>query len=763
MVAEVFLRQARPSFDRLYHYEVPEALRASLVQGMQVLVPFGRGDALRPAFVRRLVAADELEATAERPAQLKAIDSLVEPFPLLREDQLQLVESLAIRYACSRGDAARLMLPALTEEGTGPGGGRLRMIALVDREQAIALLESGELRHINQIRVLDFLLDAETAVPAHDLLQACQVSESTLTTLRKKGWVEAHWLSVEEQATAESDPFAAEAVTDPDDFVLTHGQAAALERLQAAYRGRTEGTQRIREFLLQGITGSGKTEVYLRLASEVVAAGQDVIILVPEIALTPLMSERIRQRFGDAVAIQHSRLTPRERQRQWERIRSGEVSVVVGARSAIFSPVSDLGLVVIDEEQESTYRSDRNPRYDARSVARLRVRDRAALCVLGSATPSLVSRQRCDRGRAQLLRLDERAGSARLPSVRIVDLRLEGPQLYEDMFTETLLEAMAKAFEAGDQVMLFHNRRGWSGLEICASCGFTIPCEACSVAMTLHRGYRGRPDNLQCHYCGLVLPVPDCCPACGEDALHGRGFGTEQIEAAFARLFPTRRLLRMDQDTTSGRHSHASILGAFRRREADCLLGTQMIAKGHDFPDVTLMGVLLADQLFHGNDYAAAERGFQLLTQAAGRAGRADRPGQVIIQAWDSEHEALACAVEQDYERFYRSELRVRSALHYPPFTTMGTITVRHISDGGDERAALAIAEQLPAQLQRQGIHSVRILPPLPAQLRRLNNRSRWQIHLSAPRTQEIAWLFQIASRVRLDRDSAVGLAMDPA
>ncbi len=755
--AQVFLRQARPSFDRLYDYLVPPPLAGIIRPGMQVLVPFGRGDSLRPAFVRRL--CDEPSGPAGA-AKLKSIDSLVEGFPLLRGDQLELCEQMAIRYATTRGEAARLMIPALTEEAAGPGGGRVRHVSLTDREAAIALLENGDVTHVNQIRIMEFLLDAETPVDAHDLLTACQLTESTLTTLRKKGWIETSWLTEEPQ---ELPAVPAAAVDSASVLNLTAGQREALATLTAAYEERTEPGPRVREYLLQGVTGSGKTEVYLRLAETVVRGGQGVIILVPEIGLTPQMSERIESFFGEQVAIQHSRLTPRERQRQWELIRSGRVQVVVGARSAVFSPLENLGLIVIDEEQESTYRSDRNPRYDARSVARLRVRDREALLLLGSATPSLESRQRCDRGLSQLLRIGERPAGARLPSVRVVDLRHHAPDSIGGLFSPVLHQAMTQVFERGEQVMLFHNRRGWSGLEICSNCGNTVECQACSVAMTLHLCRHGRPDRLECHYCGLTHAVPRLCPSCGEPALAPRGFGTEQIEAIFRRSFPERRILRMDQDTTTGRGSHASILGAFRRREADCLLGTQMIAKGHDFPDVTLVGVLLADQLFQGNDFHAAERGFQLLTQAAGRAGRADRPGHVIIQAFATDHEALNRAVAQDYEGFYRQELRFREKLGYPPYSTMGTITVTHSSDAFAERAARAIMEELVRQARRAGLVALRILPPTPAMIRRINNRARWQLHLSSPLTRDIAWLFRIAASLRLERGTAIGLSMDPA
>ncbi|MDI9496882.1 MAG: primosomal protein N' [Bacillota bacterium] len=758
LYAQVFLRQARPSFDRLYDYLVPPPLAGVIRPGMQVLVPFGRGDGLRPAFVRRLL--DEPSGTAGR-GQLKSIDSLVENFPLLREDQLELCEHMAIRYATTRGEAARLMIPALTEEAAGPGGGRVRHVSLTDREAAIALLENGDVTHVNQIRIMEFLLDAEAPVDVHDLLTACQLTESTITTLRKKGWIETSWLTEE----PEEEPGRAVAAGGGGGTVLslTEGQREALGVLTAAYERRREEGPRVREYLLQGVTGSGKTEVYLRLAETVVRAGQGVIILVPEIGLTPQMSERIESFFGGQVAIQHSRLTPRERQRQWELIRSGQVQVVVGARSAVFSPLENIGLIVIDEEQESTYRSDRNPRYDARSVARLRVRDRAALLLLGSATPSLESRRRCDRGLSQLLRIGERPAGARLPSVRVVDLRRLAPGATDGLFSPVLRQAMEEVFDRGEQVMLFHNRRGWSGLEICSSCGAAVECQACSVAMTLHLGRHGRPDRLECHYCGLTHAVPQLCPNCGEPALAPRGFGTEQIESIFRETFPERRILRMDQDTTTGRGSHASILGAFRRREADCLLGTQMIAKGHDFPDVTLVGVLLADLLFQGNDFHASERGFQLLTQAAGRAGRADRPGHVIIQAFAVDHEALNRAVAQDYEGFYRQELRFREQLGYPPYSTMGTITVSHSSDAFAERATWAIREELVRQARRAGLVALRILPPAPAMIRRINNRSRWQLHLTSPLTRDIAWLFRIAAGLRLERGTAIGLSMDPA
>ena len=521
--------------------------------------------------------------------------------------------------------------------------------------------------------------------------------------------------------------------------------------------------QNDREFLLHGITGSGKTEVYMQVAEKILAHGMSAIILVPEISLTPQMTNRFGRRFGSKVAVLHSRLTQRQRWNEWNRIRCGDATLVVGARSAIFAPVDALGLIVIDEEQEHTYQSETKPRYHAGAIARLRTRDTNAILVLGSATPAVETYYRTTVGKSTLLQLADRPGSAILPQTQIVDLRAELAAGNRSVFSRPLREAMQQAFSKGEQCMLFLNRRGYAGVFICRDCGSAVICPACDVTMTYHRSKDQKRDRLTCHYCGHTERPPQICPQCGSDQVGGVGIGTQQAEQAFLDLFPNRRVLRMDQDTTTGRLSHHDILHSFQHGEADVLIGTQMIAKGHDFPTVTVVGILLADQLLGLNDFRAAERAFQLITQAAGRAGRGDKTGYVYIQTYDIDHYALICAAEQDYTAFYNWELPFRKTMDYPPFGFLGLVGIRSTEYSLGQKTAKKV-EQIMRRFQSQYkcLKNVQILSVCPAPIGRINNRYRWQILLKSPSDYEIALIFHRVARLDLPDKVYLTLQLDP-
>lgn len=818
MLVKVALRDAVPQYDKIYTYRVPRLLQEQIQPGQRVVVGFGHADRTVEAVVWSLVSPEE---EAEQVFRLKEVVDILDPDPVLTADQMQLVTQMRIRYACTYGEAIRCMIPTgvaldltryvqlkkdpaaipvtgrsghiisrlscaaggcvslkelMAEEdfsetelkelladgtveirediGAGMGPQTVRTVFPADPAAIAILLEEGGLRYINQIRVLEFLSEyGETAVD--DVLHACSVTLSTLNTLRKKGLVDFGKQIITPQAEVPEVPHEGM-------LVPTSEQQTAIDAILRSVDGASDH-RRIREYLLYGITGSGKTEVYLQAAAGALSRNKDVILLVPEISLTPQMVVQLAARFGSQIAILHSRLTPRERFNQWQRIRKGEAHIVVGARSAIFAPVANLGLIIIDEEQESTYQSELKPRYHAATIARLRVRDQAAVLVLGSATPSVETWYRTEIGRSICLRLTKRPGEALLPVTHIIDMKAELAAGNRSWFSRALIEGLKKTFAAGNQAMIFLNRRGYSGLYLCQSCGHAVMCPSCDVRMTLHRMGESHQHRLLCHYCGRVMQPPHRCPACGSRTIGGFGIGTQLVEQELKRLFTDHVMLRMDRDTTTGRTAHHDILRTFRSGEADVLIGTQMIAKGHDFPNVTLVGILSADLLMGQGDFRGAERAFQLITQAAGRAGRKDKPGEVYIQAYDVDHYAVQSAAAQDYGRFYRQEIRFRKQMGYPPFGVIATVVASSSSEA-DAKRAIRLIERQVGRLQelRPALGAVRMLRPAPAAIRKINRRSRWQLVLKSEEHQPLSFLLNEIALQRLPRGVSLSLRLDP-
>jgi primosomal protein N' (replication factor Y) len=499
-----------------------------------------------------------------------------------------------------------------------------------------------------------------------------------------------------------------------------------LREDQAHALGQLTGVLDRREFapfLLQGMTGSGKTEVYLRAAEEALARGRSAILLVPEIALVPALARAVERRFGDDLAILHSGLGTGERHQEWERVRRGEARVVLGPRSALFAPVPDLGLIVVDEEQDTSYKQEISPRYNARDLALVRGRDAGAATLLVSATPSLESRFNAERGKLEILQLTERVGQGRLPEGILVDLREEGVSRRpgEVHFSERLRFEILQALADGDQVILLRNRRGYAPILLCRACGEDMSCPDCGLARTFHR----RDKRLVCHYCGSMIRAPQTCPTCKEDALEPIGAGTERVEEDFKELFPGVTVDVLDRDTARRPGGPAAVLERFARGEVQVLIGTQMVSKGHHFPNVALTAVLAADAYLGFPDFRAVERTYNLLVQVAGRAGRGDRPGRVVIQTWHPDHYAIQAALRQDDTAFAREELRFRRVFHYPPYTRMVQLLVR---DKSRDRAQTLISS-LAADLAAHPLsRAVRISGPAPAPLERLRGQWRFQL-----------------------------------
>lgn len=760
-----------------FSYGIPESL-ARAGEGFRVRVRFGARSLIGCIF--------EIQEEAPRlppGATLKPLSSLVDHEAVLTPAQLELARFITDYYLAAPGLVCRAMLPpetprgervtyhrvkspdsrpasasssrvlealsrpmtaaalarvlgkksvsgtlaALVESGLverkhrGGGGARTMRVARITEKGSRALREV-KLRP-TATRILTLLSTSTDPVPIFTIRNELDLGKAgPFRALAKKGYVE---ILAEEFRRSPWGPLlklaASEGTVDVD---LTQAQGEALEAIQSAVT-----TRAFQPFVLRGVTGSGKTEVYLRAADAALAQGRSVLMLVPEIALTPRLAALLHSRFGDEVAILHSALGAGERRDEWWRIRQGEAKVVVGARAAALAPIERLGLIVVDEEHESSYKQEESPRYNARDVAIVRARNDGAVVVLGSATPSLESYSHAVEGRYRLLTLPDRIADRPLAKVTLLDMREvvreEGPEV---VMARPLREAIAARLRDGEQAMVLLNRRGYAGQLLCRKCGLALQCSDCSVAMTLHRN----ATLAVCHYCGLGRATPECCDTCGGEYLRLVGYGTERVEELLKALYPGSRVARMDRDTMRRKGSHEALLSRFASREIDLLVGTQMLAKGHDFPAVTLVGVLAADSGLSTPDFRAAERTFQLLTQVAGRAGRGEREGEVLIQAFAPEHYSLQFARAQDFEGFFESERKFRRALHYPPVVSL----VNFIVEGDSMAEASTLARRAASFLKRGVPQDVRVLGPAFAMRSKIARRYRSQILLKLPRRE---------------------------
>ena len=721
--AEVIVDLSAEAVDRRFTYAVPEGL--SLVPGMLVTVPFG--PRTLDGFVVRLT-----DACALPPEKVKPVIKAVRPEPVVLSELMALADWMHDRYLCNLVDALRLMIPSELR------GGRVR-----EKTRRVAHLEldgagidefiAKNPRAKKQIGIVERLRagDVETAV----------LDSAALKALEKKGAVSIYLSEQRRTPAALSDD------AHTPDPVLMPGQARAVEALTDALS--TGG-----RFLLHGVTGSGKTEVYIRLIRQALQMGRTAIVLVPEIALTPQMVSWLHGRFGADAAVLHSALSAGERFDEWRRIRSGAARVVIGARSAIFAPLQNIGCIIVDEEHESSYQSDHRPRYDAREIAWHRAEAHRAVLVLGSATPAIATYMRTERGvrpenRLKLIELRQRVKDRPLPEVELVDMRGEFDKGNRSIFSARLAQELQVCLDGGYQAMLFINRRGHSTFVSCRKCGYVVKCGQCDVSMTYHQS----EEQLRCHYCGSTMPPPRTCPQCGSAYIKYFGAGTQKVEAEVARLFPQARVARMDIDTTQRKDAHQRILDAFRRGDTYVLVGTQMIAKGLDFPNVTLVGVVAADMTLNLPDFRSVERTFQLITQVAGRAGRADDPGRVVVQTYDPDHYGIRCAAAQDYRAFYTRESANRRLALYPPFT----VIARVVFSGKDEelvkRTALAAEATLNEYADRHGVRDdVVQLRAAEAPIGLLRGEHRWQLFVKLYFRADVE---AVASRMRQIADDA--------
>ncbi|MGI6357584.1 MAG: replication restart helicase PriA [Bacillota bacterium] len=690
-VAEVFVDLAVQTVDRPFSYLVPDHLQVA--PGQAVQVPFGARQV--PGLV---VGFTDCPPEVE----LKPIARvLLGGDPVLTKEQVQLAFLLSEYYLCPVSLMLRQLIPfrlSLDPKRWPRPKLFLLVVPQVDR-----FPEDLPARASKQRELLRQLL-------ADGPLPLSEVSRSAAKQLEQRGLVSI------QQVSEQRSPRVAQVAAGQGPVNLTEQQQSVLQSLIAGRQ--SPGST----WLLHGVTGSGKTEIYLQLIAQVLQSGQQALMLVPEIALTPQMVQRFSARFGSRIAVWHSGLSRGERHDEWHRVKNGAAGVVIGARSAVFLPFKDLGLIVMDEEHEGSYRQDENPRYHARVVAQFWQRLTGCQLVLGSATPSLETYFASEQGRCQRLCLPQRISHLGLPPVRLVDMRDEYRAGHRSPISRRLQRAVAECLERGEQALILLNRRGFAHFLLCPDCGHVPFCPHCDISLTYHLSDR----RLHCHYCGHSSAVPALCPECETGRLQSQGVGTEQLQSLLQTLFPQASVGRMDRDTTGRRDSHASLLAAFSRGEYDLLVGTQMIAKGLDFPRVTLVGVVNADAGLYVPEFRSAERTFQLLTQVAGRAGRASHPGEVVIQTFRPEHYVLRHAQQHDYLEFYRHELGLRSRTGYPPVGYMVTLLLTNQSEG----QLIADAAALRVRLAQRLPQTVELIGPTPCGVSRIKDTHRWQIIL---------------------------------
>ncbi len=717
--ADIIVDITHKKLDRTFQYSVPEELSEAVEPGMVVEVPFGKGDRLIRGYCIGLRDTPEMDEERIKPIHAVVTDGLGAESRLIA-----LAAWMRSRYGCTMIQALRTVIPV--KQRVTPKSQVLVELAL-PAEEAKAQLAFYERKHqAARARLLRALLENDT-LPRSLVREKLHIESPVLKALCKQGVIR-----LQENQVWRIPQIAGGGAAGH--IELNEEQRYAVDIIRREWP-ESAGSGR---YLLHGVTGSGKTQVYMELIAHALERGEQAIVLIPEIALTYQTVLRFYRRFGDQVSFINSRLSQGERYDQFERAKAGEISVMIGPRSALFTPFAHLGLIVIDEEHESAYHSETMPRYSAVETAFQRAKIEGARVVLGSATPSLETYYAAQQGKIRLLTLTQRA-SGQLPAVQIVDLREEMRRGNRRIVSLALQEKIADTLERGEQVMLFLNRRGYAGFVSCRSCGHVMTCPHCDVSLSLHNGRK-----LICHYCGHTEPMPQKCPVCGSPFIRSFKAGTQQLVDQVQELFPGARILRMDADTTGKKGDYEKILAAFEERQADILIGTQMIVKGHDFPHVTLVGVLAADLSLHAADYRACERTFQLLTQAVGRAGRAKRPGEAIIQTYDPEHYAVQCAAAQDYETFYEKEIDYRMLGGYPP---AGSVTTIHLSGEDEEKLQLA-AEYLGKFARRMAPrYSVSVLGPVGESIAKVQDQYRMVLYLKAMKTDQVTLLRELIER----------------
>ncbi|MGA9225361.1 MAG: primosomal protein N' [Mesobacillus sp.] len=770
-IASVIVDVPAKQTDKTFDYKIPDKFKDVIKPGIRVIVPFG------PRKIQGFVTELKNESSFSK---LREIAEPLDLNPVLNEELLELGEWLTEHTLSYKISSYQAMLPAALkakyekkivlargadlaevhkklkdlfmesreikwDDAVSQGlvqqlhkeasEGRIEVIYQVKDRVRKKLLKhvspAAEPEQLKEIRgslsaqasgqqaIIDFFLEHPEPVEQRLILTTLGISQASVNSLVKKGVLKVEELEVYR------DPYAEREFARKTALTLTVEQEKAISPILSSIENEQHEV-----FLLYGVTGSGKTEIYLQSIQEVLNNGKEAIVLVPEIALTPQMVTRFKERFGDYVAVMHSGLSAGEKYDEWRKIQRKEVKVVVGARSAIFAPFENLGIIIIDEEHETSYKQEENPRYHARDVAIQRAKTYNCPVVLGSATPSLESFARAQKGRYTLLSLPKRMNNQALPTVEIVDMREELRTGNRSMFSVKLFEKLKDRIEKKEQTVLFLNKRGHSSFVMCRDCGYVMNCPHCDITLTYHR-YN---EQMKCHYCGHEDRVPTICPECNSEHIRYFGTGTQKVEEELNKLLPEARVIRMDVDTTGRKGSHERLLTAFQEGQADILLGTQMIAKGLDFPNITLVGVLSADTMLHLPDFRSSEKTFQLLTQVSGRAGRHQLPGEVVIQTYTPEHYSVELAGTQDYDLFYQQEMMVRKVHQYPPFYFISLVTVSH----GELMKVVSVTEKVAKFISSRLSKEAVVLGPVASPIPRINDRYRYQCLIKYKKEPEL-------------------------
>ena len=706
MVAEIILNSNAKELNRVFDYNIPETMVYKAMVGSRVFVQFGNRKQLEEGFIIGIKESSEFK--------LKNIEKIVNENGLT-EEKVELAKWMARRYFCNISECIKLMLPPGTT--TKIIENRIKeknenFVTIIDEEVVESDIEEDKFKSAKQVRILKFLLDnGETNLA--DLLLFTDTTRDAVKALEKKNYITI------EKKHVERNPF----------FHKVERQSKKLEFTEEQQNAYNEISDKMdknkyEEYLIYGVTGSGKTEIYLQLIEKALNNNKTSIMLVPEISLTPQTVDRFIARFGEEnIAVLHSKLSIGERFDQWNKIKSGQAKIVIGARSAIFAPVQNLGIIIIDEEHDSSYKSESTPRYNAKDVARYLCYESNIPLVLGSATPDTGSLYRTMKKQSVLLRLNKRANNAKLPEIEVVDLREELSKKNKSMLSEKLQESIKENLENKKQTILFLNRRGFSTFVMCRDCGYTAKCKNCDITLTYHKS----TNKLKCHYCGYETKVITKCPECGSENIRYFGTGTQKLESEINTLFPEAKTIRMDVDTVTKKNSHEKILTDFKENKADILIGTQMVVKGHHFPNVTLVGVIAADGSLNMNDYRANEITFQILTQVAGRAGRGEDAGKVIIQTYNPDSFTIECVKQQNEEMFYNTEMRLRKQLKYPPFCDIIVIGVSSKDEQITMKVAQSLHKYLKDRVENENI-GIMLYKALPAPIDKIKNKYRWRI-----------------------------------
>ncbi len=711
MVAEVIINRTAKKLNRTFDYAIPKELTDLIFIGSKVLVPFGKSGKLEEAFVVNIKEKSNFE--------VKEIEKVENN---LTEKQIELAQWMSKEYFCNVSDCIKLMLTPGTKSKENKTKDKKIQSVYLKKE----ILEIENLKTEKQKAVFEFVAKNE-GITIPEIEEQTNCTRAIVKTLAKNGYLEII------DKVIKRDPLKAKKIERTVDLNLTEEQEYAYCRIKEEIENNHYS-----EFLLHGITGSGKTEIYLQLIEETIKHEKAAIVLVPEISLTPQMLDRFISRFGkDKIAVLHSKLSIGERFDEWNRIKEDDVKIVIGARSAIFAPLKNLGIIIIDEEHDASYKSESNPKYDAKQVAKYIAKQHKSILLLGSATPNIDTYYKAtEKKEIELIELTKRANLSNLPEVTIIDLKQELANGNRSMLSNELYSSIEENLKEKRQTILFLNRRGYSTFIMCRDCGYTVKCKNCNISLTYHRSEK----KLKCHYCGYEQNIVTVCPECHSEKIRYFGTGTQKLEQEIQKQFPNARTIRMDVDTVTKKNSHEEILNKFKNENIDILIGTQMVVKGHHFPNVTLVGVIAADSSLNIDDYSANERTFQILTQVAGRAGREKLPGKVIIQTYNPENFSIQCAQKQDYKMFYNTEITLRKQLKYPPFCDIIIIGFSGLDEEKLKKISLSTYNYLTKRVNEIEYKNknINMFKPMPAPIDKIQNRYRYRIIIKTKMTEEI-------------------------